>query len=509
MLGAVRAVLHRRLPHAVGRSDQRRRCRQRPRSGATSSRTPSDGSATSTSTGSGSTPCTPSSTRPPSRSSRSSTSAVHAAAHAAGRTALVTIESSANDPRIVRSDRRTGGAATRCGTTTCTTRCGWPSPASATSTTPAYAGRRRPRHGVGTTDGCTAVSTRPGFGRRHGAPADDVDHRHFIVFAQNHDHVGNTPAGDRLLADAGRRRSASPARRRGGAAVAVHPDAVHGRGVRRAGAVPVLHRPRRPRAGRGRPQGRRREFSGVDWSGARRRPRRSGHVRGPRSSTSTLSRARAAPRRGWRCTPSCSGSGTSIASSPTRRPSSTSRPSATRSSWCAPFPVPPRRWCSTSATTLCDHPAPDPAATTVFDSERPATAQRRPRHHRSGDGPTLVRPTVDHLSTPGCSRLRATSGGTGHPHLRTNGSGGGVSGRSGRARRRGRRATGRPATTRPPSTADVSSASTLPHAPGGRSTAVSSHDPIDAHRRHGDRRAGSRRAQCRANASTLCRRGPP
>ena len=52
------------------------------------------------------------------------TSAVHDAARAAGRTALVTIESSANDPRIVRSRPTTGGAATPCGTTTCTMPCG-------------------------------------------------------------------------------------------------------------------------------------------------------------------------------------------------------------------------------------------------------------------------------------------------------------------------------------------------------------------------------------------------
>ena len=39
--------------------------------------------------------------------------------------------------------------------------------------------------------------------RRHGAPADDIDHRHFVVFDQNHDHVGNTPRGERLLHHAG------------------------------------------------------------------------------------------------------------------------------------------------------------------------------------------------------------------------------------------------------------------------------------------------------------------
>jgi maltooligosyltrehalose trehalohydrolase len=33
--------------------------------------------------------------------------------------------------------------------------------------------------------------------RHHGRPADDVDHRRFVAFASNHDHVGNTPAGAR------------------------------------------------------------------------------------------------------------------------------------------------------------------------------------------------------------------------------------------------------------------------------------------------------------------------
>jgi maltooligosyltrehalose trehalohydrolase len=35
-------------------------------------------------------------------------------------------------------------------------------------------------------------------GRRHGAPATGVEPERFVVFAQNHDHVGNRPAGDRL-----------------------------------------------------------------------------------------------------------------------------------------------------------------------------------------------------------------------------------------------------------------------------------------------------------------------
>ena len=67
----------------------------------------------------------------------------------------------------------------------------------------------------------------------------------FVVFDQNHDQVGNRAFGDRLP------RRGPAARRVLHAAVAVHADAVHGRGVRRARAVPVLHRPHR-RGDRGR-----------------------------------------------------------------------------------------------------------------------------------------------------------------------------------------------------------------------------------------------------------------
>jgi len=129
------------------------------------------------------------------------TAAVHDAARAAGRTALVTIESSANDPRIVRSD----------------TRHGWGCDAVWNddyhhALRVALTGDRHEYYAnySGTADLATAWEQRwvysgqysPGFDRRHGAPADDIDHRRFIVFDTNHDHVGNTPAGARLLADA-------------------------------------------------------------------------------------------------------------------------------------------------------------------------------------------------------------------------------------------------------------------------------------------------------------------
>ena len=80
--------------------------------------------------------------------------------------------------------------------------------------------------------------------RRHGAPSAALAPERFVIFAQNHDQIGNRPRGDRLvtidLAGAG-----SP--RRGARLVGARcPNAVHGRGVRRNGAVPLLHRPRGP-----------------------------------------------------------------------------------------------------------------------------------------------------------------------------------------------------------------------------------------------------------------------
>ena len=74
---------------------------------------------------------------------------------------------------------------------------------------------------------------------RYGAPADDVPTERFVVFDQNHDQVGNRAFG----------RSPPPASPPASgvlhAALAVRPDAVHGRGVRGERAVSVLLRPHR------------------------------------------------------------------------------------------------------------------------------------------------------------------------------------------------------------------------------------------------------------------------
>ncbi len=75
--------------------------------------------------------------------------------------------------------------------------------------------------------------------RRFGAPADDVPVNRFVVYSQDHDQVGNRAFGDRL--------PPGPAAAGGAdnADVAVRGAAVHGRGVRRAGAVSVLLKPYR------------------------------------------------------------------------------------------------------------------------------------------------------------------------------------------------------------------------------------------------------------------------
>ena len=105
--------------------------------------------------------------------------------------------------------------------------------------------------------------------RRFGAPADDVPPERFVVFCQNHDQVGNRAFGDRLP------RAGAAAGRVLHAALAVRADAVHGRGVRRARAVPVLLRPHRREHRRGDARGPpRSEFAAFARSRRARSPTR-------------------------------------------------------------------------------------------------------------------------------------------------------------------------------------------------------------------------------------------
>ncbi len=171
------------------------------------------------------------------------TAAVHAEANRQGRTALVTIESSANNPVIVRAPDEHGWGCDAV----------WDDDVHHALRV-ALTGEHHEYYRAyrGAVDLATAWERRwvfsggysASFGRRHGAPADDIDHRHFVVFDTNHDHVGNTPRGDRMLAAEG---PGDPRHRLGLAAILLSPftpAVVHGRGVRGDGTVPVLRRPR-------------------------------------------------------------------------------------------------------------------------------------------------------------------------------------------------------------------------------------------------------------------------
>ena len=107
----------------------------------------------------------------------------------------------------------------------------------------------------------------PGFGRRHGAPADDIDHRRFVVFDTNHDHVGNTPAGARLLADADPN---DPRRRLAAAAILLSPFTpmlFMGEEYGETAPFPYFIDHGDPELVEAVRAGRQREFSGADWSG--------------------------------------------------------------------------------------------------------------------------------------------------------------------------------------------------------------------------------------------------
>ena len=194
------------------------------------------------------------------------TAAVHDAAGVAGRTALVTIESSANDPRIVRS----------------TFEHGWGCDAVWNddfhhALRVALTGERHEyyRAYTGAADVATAWEHRwvysgrysPSFERRHGAPADTIDHRHFVVFDTNHDHVGNTPRGDRMLADA---EPGDPRHRLAAAAVLLSPFTpmlFMGEEYGETAPFPYFIDHGDPDLVEAVRAGRRREFSGADWSG--------------------------------------------------------------------------------------------------------------------------------------------------------------------------------------------------------------------------------------------------
>ncbi len=195
------------------------------------------------------------------------TTAVHSAARAGGRTALVTIESSANDPRIVRSPADHGWGCDAV----------WNDDVHHALRV-ALTGERHEYYAnySGAADVAEAWERRwvysgqhsPGFGRRHGAPADDIDHRHFVVFDTNHDHVGNTPAGRRMLADADPN---DPRHRLAAAAILLSPFTpmlFMGEEYGERAPFPYFIDHGDPDLVEAVRQGRQREFSGANWSAA-------------------------------------------------------------------------------------------------------------------------------------------------------------------------------------------------------------------------------------------------
>ncbi len=194
------------------------------------------------------------------------TSAVHAAADRLGRTVLVTVESSANDPRIVRD----------------TDEYGWGCDAVWNddyhhALRVALTGDRHEYYAnySGAADVATAWARRwvysgqysPGFGRSHGGVADRLPHQRFVVFDTNHDHIGNTPRGDRLLADAG---PDDPRHRLALAAVVLSPFTpllFMGEEYGEVAPFPYFVDHGDPDLVEAVRQGRAREFSGADWEG--------------------------------------------------------------------------------------------------------------------------------------------------------------------------------------------------------------------------------------------------
>jgi maltooligosyltrehalose trehalohydrolase len=194
------------------------------------------------------------------------TSAVHEAARAAGRSVLVTVESSANDPRIVRGMAEHGWGCDAV----------WDDDVHHALRV-ALTGERYEYYAnySGAADVATAWERRwvysgqysPGFGRRHGAPADDIDHRRFVVFGTNHDHVGNTPAGARLLADA---EPNDPRHRLAAATILLSPFTpmlFMGEEYGETAPFPYFIDHGDAELVEAVRAGRQREFSGADWSG--------------------------------------------------------------------------------------------------------------------------------------------------------------------------------------------------------------------------------------------------
>lgn len=193
------------------------------------------------------------------------TAAVHAAADQRGVAALVTVESASNDARLVTSAADNGW---NCDAV-------WNDDVHH-SLRVALTGQRHEYYTSysGAGDLARAFERRfvydgqhsPGFGRRHGSDATGLDHSHFIVFSQNHDHTGNTPRGLRMLHDAG----PDDSRLRLAAAALLlspfTPMLFMGEEYGERAPFPYFIDHGDPELVEAVRLGRQREFSGVDWS---------------------------------------------------------------------------------------------------------------------------------------------------------------------------------------------------------------------------------------------------
>ncbi len=192
--------------------------------------------------------------------------AAHAVGESAGRTVLVTLESASNDSRLVRPAGELGMGADAV----------WNDDVHHALRV-ALTQERHEYYAAysGVDDLARALDERwvysgrysPTLRRRHGDVATGVDHRRFVVFSSNHDHAGNTPRGERLLADAP---TTDPRRRLAAAFVLLSPFTpmlFMGDEYGEQAPFPYFIDHGDPDLVEVVRQGRKAEFSGIDWSG--------------------------------------------------------------------------------------------------------------------------------------------------------------------------------------------------------------------------------------------------
>lgn len=192
--------------------------------------------------------------------------AVQEAGERAGRTVLVTLESAANDPSMVRPVASHGWGADAV----------WNDDVHHALRV-ALTGEHHEYYAAyeGVRDLAAALEHRwvyrgqysPTLRRRHGAPATGIDPARFVVFATNHDHVGNTPRGERMLHDAA---PTDPRRRLAAAFVLLSPFTpmlFMGEEYGEPAPFPYFVDHGDPELVEAVRRGRQAEFADVDWGG--------------------------------------------------------------------------------------------------------------------------------------------------------------------------------------------------------------------------------------------------